>query len=140
MTPQQIRLVRSTFARLEGNPDRLGHLFYAQLFALDPTLLKLFAHADMDAQQKKLMSMLGLAVHSLETIGGLVPVLRELGARHVGYGVTPRHYDLVGASLLWTLEQLLDEAFTREVKLAWIAAYTLLSTTMIEGANRKAAA
>ena len=44
--------------------------------------------------------------------------VRQLGERHAGYGVERRHYELVGTSLIWTLEKCLGEAFTPEVKVA----------------------
>jgi nitric oxide dioxygenase len=53
--------------------------------------------------------------------------------------VTPDHYDTVGSALLWTLEKGLGEQFTDDVREAWTAAYTLLSSTMIDAAERKAA-
>lgn len=56
--------------------------------------------------------------------------VQQLGRNHVGYGVVPEHYDTVGAALVWTLEQGLGEAFTPEVKEAWIAVYTLLASVM----------
>jgi nitric oxide dioxygenase len=36
----------------------------------------------------------------------------------------------VGAALLWTLQQGLQERFTPEVQAAWSSAYTLLADTM----------
>ena len=51
-----------------------------------------------------------------------------------GYGVRPEHYDTVAAALIWTLEKGLGEAFTPEVKDAWVAVYTLLAQTMKDAA------
>ncbi len=59
--------------------------------------------------------------------------------RHVGYGVETRHYDAVGAALLWTLEQGLGDDFDDDTKQAWTTAYGMLATTMIEAGPRKAA-
>ena len=74
--------------------------------------------------------MIGVAVASLDRIDEIVPVVRMLGRRHVGYGVEPRHYDTVGAALLWTLKHGLGTAFTPEVREAWTAAYGTLASTM----------
>jgi len=59
---------------------------------------------------------------------------KELGRQHVNYGVQEEHYDTVGAALLWTLEQGLQEEFTTEVKEAWTTVYGLLAQTMKEAA------
>ena len=58
-----------------------------------------------------------------------------MGERHVSYGVKAEHYDIVGATLLWTLEQGLGDNFTDEVKEAWTIAYGLIAGTMIDAAN-----
>jgi hemoglobin-like flavoprotein len=65
--------------------------------------------------------------------------VRDLGRRHAEYGVQTKDYNTVGAALLWTLEQGLTQQFTPEVKEAWTAAYTILATTMQQGAAVAAA-
>jgi hemoglobin-like flavoprotein len=67
-------------------------------------------------------------------------VVRQLGARHVGYGVRDEHYATVGTALLWTLEKGLAEEFTPEVRDAWAAAYGLLADVMQMGAADAAGA
>ena len=54
----------------------------------------------------------GFAVGALGDTDKLVPAVRALGARHVGYGVRDEHYDTVGSALLWTLDKGLGAAFT----------------------------
>ena len=60
--------------------------------------------------------------------------LGDVYKRQVGYGVKDRDYNVVGAALLWTLEQGLGDAFTDEVRNAWGAVYELLASVMKEGA------
>jgi hemoglobin-like flavoprotein len=86
------------------------------------------------------MQMIGLAVDSLDRLDALAPTLASLGRRHAGYGVQDRHYDTVGAALLWTLEQGLGADFTPEVRQAWAGAYALLARTMQAGAAAPVAA
>ncbi len=62
-----------------------------------------------------------------------------MGARHVDYGVQNEDYDKVADAFLWTLQQGLGEAFTPEVKEAWVITYTTVASVMIEGANAVAA-
>ncbi|MCA9969198.1 MAG: hypothetical protein KC425_03230 [Anaerolineales bacterium] len=76
------------------------------------------------------MTTLSFAVAGLHKPDRIVPAVRQLGSRHVGYGVQPHHYQTVGAALLWTLAQGLGSQFTPEVEAAWTAAYTLLADTM----------
>lgn len=127
MTPTQKQLVQKTFGMVA--PQAAAALFYARLFQLDPSLKALFK-GDMTAQGRKLMAMIATAVNGLDRPDQLLPAVRNLGVRHVGYGVTDEHYDTVGAALLWTLERGLGAEFTSEVKEAWTVVYTLLATTM----------
>ena len=53
-----------------------------------------------------------------------------MGGNTGGYGVEDKHYETVGAALLWTLEKGLGNGFTPEVKDAWTSAYGALATTM----------
>jgi hemoglobin-like flavoprotein len=74
-------------------------------------------------------------VRGLDDLDALVPVVRDLGARHHGYGVRDEHYDTVATALLWTLEQGLGEAFTPETREAWVEVYGILAATMKSGAR-----
>ena len=136
MTPEQISLVQKSFDMVPA--ETAADLFYARLFELDPSLRPLFK-GDMKAQGAKLMGMIAVAVQGLSNLDRIVPAVQDLGIRHAGYGVTPDHYDTVGSALLWTLEKGLGEQFTDDVQEAWTAAYILLSSTMLDAAERKAA-
>ena len=133
MTPKQISLVKHSWAQVVPISDQAAALFYGRLFELDPSLSSLFS-GDMVAQGKKLMSMLNTAVSTLDVMANLTPALQALGKRHVGYGVKAADYDTVGAALLWTLEQGLQEGYTEEVAEAWTQAYATLAGVMVEAA------
>ena len=134
VTNSQKVLVQESFAAVAPIADDAAALFYRRLFELDPSLERMF-RGDMTEQRRKLMQMLTAAVKGLDRLDQLVPVVEDLGRRHVGYGVADEHYDTVGAALLWTLEKGLGSAFTPEVKDAWIAVYGLLAGTMKNAAK-----
>ena len=115
MTPKQIGLMQTTWKQVIPIADTAADLFYSRLFELDPRLKPLFI-GDMKEQGEKLMKMITVAVNGLDTLDEIVPTVRDLGKRHVGYKVEASHYDTVGEALLWTLEQGLGEGFTPEVK------------------------
>jgi hemoglobin-like flavoprotein len=129
MTPEDKKLVQASFAKVVPIADQAAALFYQNLFSMDPSLKPLFK-GDMAEQGKKLMTMIATAVNGLDHLDTIVPAVQDLGRRHVDYGVTPGHYDTVGAALIQTLAQGLGPAFTPEVKNAWIAVYGVLATTM----------
>jgi len=133
ITTKQKELVQSTFGMVAPIADKAADIFYTKLFELDPALKPLFK-GDIAEQGNKLMTMLAAAVKGLDDLGALVPVVQDLGKRHVGYGVEDAHYDTVGAALLFTLETGLGEAWNDEVKDAWVVVYTVLATTMKDAA------
>ena len=134
MTPKQIQLCKSSWAKVEPIADDAAALFYNNLFEADPSLQSLFK-GDMKAQGKKLMEMITSAVNMLDRLDELVPVVQALGKRHVAYGVEDSQYDTVGGALIKTLGMGLGDDFTDEVKQAWGTAYGVLATTMIEASH-----
>jgi methyl-accepting chemotaxis protein len=133
MQASTIPLVRDTWQQAAALGPQVGALFYANLFAADPALQALFK-GDMAQQGARLVQMIGTAVDRLDDPDTLLPVLRQLGQRHAGYGVLPAHYQTVGAALLQTLQQGLGSGFTPPVQAAWTEVYGVLSTVMLAGA------
>lgn len=58
----------------------------------------------------------------------LTEINRDLGKRHVRYGVTPAMYEFMGEALLYTLRKMLGDGFTPAVKEAWEIIYGELAT------------
>ena len=139
MTPKIQSLVRDSFAKVLPIAPQAAAIFYDRLFVLDPSLKRLFK-GDMTEQGRMLMAMIGVVVAKLGNLETIMPALQDLGRRHASYGVQPRHYQTVGAALLWTLEQGLGDAFTPPVKAAWTEAYSVLCSIMQEGADGAMAA
>lgn len=139
MTPDQIEQVKISFATVALIKDQAATLFYRRLFELDPSLRPMFPD-DLAEQKKKLMAAIAMTVGSLDKFDDILPMIRALGQRHGGYGVTPGHYATVGAALLWTLQQCLVAGWTPKLAAAWSEAYKLMAGTMIaaaEGAQRR---
>ena len=135
ITATQISLVKETWTKVVPIADAAANLFYSRLFEINPQLAPMFAGADMPQQRKKLVKAINLVVISLEQFETLVPMISEMGQRHVSYGVEDAHYDQVGAALLWTLQTGLEDGWSDEAEQAWAMAYQLLANTMITGAN-----
>jgi len=133
MTPEEIKMVQDSFAKVIPIKEQAVELFYGRLFETTPEVRPLFK-GDMKEQGAKLMATLAVVVKGLNNIESLLPVAGDLAKRHVGYGVAPEHYPPVGAALIWTLGQGLGDDCTPEVEAAWAGAYGLLSGAMISAA------
>jgi hemoglobin-like flavoprotein len=133
MTPDQVRLVQESFAKLVPIADQAASMFYERLFEIAPQVRAMFP-PDMAEQQRKLMATLTIVVGGLSNLESILPAASSLATRHVAYGARPEHYPVVGAALLWTLEQGLGKEWNEEVADAWTAAYAMLSDFMIKQA------
>ena len=139
VTSNQKALVQDSFARVVPIAEDVAALFYRRLFELDPSLRSLFSE-DLVPQGRKLAQMLTAAVKGLDRLEQLVPVVQDLGRRHLAYGVTDADYQTVGAALIWTLQKSLGRAFTPEMADAWATVYSVLATTMKDAMRAEAAA
>lgn len=138
MLEREIELVRDSYARLE-EPLAFGRRFYAHLFAARPDVRRLFP-ADLDAQVRKLVDMLGAIVNALDEPARLHDQFATLGRRHAGYGVDEEDYDDVGAALLKALRESFGGAFTGELEAAWGEVYGELAEAMIAAQGERAGA
>jgi hemoglobin-like flavoprotein len=79
--------------------------------------------------------MLATAVANLHQVEKILSAVQALGRRHADYGVTAKHYEVVGEALLWTLHQGLGSEFTPAVKKAWTETYLTVSGVMQQAAD-----
>jgi hemoglobin-like flavoprotein len=140
MTPDQVKAIQDSFAKVVPISQQVAALFYGRLFEIAPAVKPLF-HGDMAEQGRKLMATLAFVVNGLGNLETVLPAASALAKRHVDYGVKAADYAPVGVALLWTLERGLGAQWTPELAEAWGAAYGLLSEFMIgEAYGRSVAA
>ena len=99
MTPEQIKLVQTSFESVKPIAPQAAALFYDRLFEIAPDVRALFP-ADLTDQKQKLMSMIAVAVDNLHQVEQIVPAVQDLGRRHATYGVRAAHYQSVGEALI----------------------------------------
>lgn len=133
LTPDQIHLLRKSFALVERHAQIAALSFYQKLFERAPHLRPLF-RTGIEEQSAKLVEMLALAVNMTDRPGALETELRELGARHLEYGTRDEHYDLVAEALLAMLSDVLGPAFTPATRSAWVSFYVYMAEAMKKGA------
>jgi len=129
MTSNQKNIIKSTFKDIKANELHISHSFYNYLFEIAPDIKILFK-GPIEEQGKKLMAILSIAVENIDDLMPLIPGIKELGIRHMDYGVKAEHYPIVGKALLWTFENELKEKFTAAAEEAWAELYDIVATTM----------
>jgi hemoglobin-like flavoprotein len=133
MTEREKQIVSESFPLIRDMAIPVSLLFYGRLFDVAPSLRQLFK-IDMREQSKKLAAMLEAIVESVDDWEKIVPVLRQLGARHVAYGVKEQHYDTLCSALVWAFGQALQPGFDTEVRAAWTAVIRAVNEQMKIGA------
>lgn len=132
--PKPATELERTWALAAADSDAAMDLFYKNLFERAPEVRPLFSHASMPVQKRKLASAISLVVKSPTLPENVTQALRELGRKHVAYGVEDSHYDAVGSALIETLATALGHEFTPKARAAWAGAYTAVADHMKTGA------
>jgi hemoglobin-like flavoprotein len=86
-----------------------------------------------------LLGALVLLRKSLRDLDAIVPTLRDMGARHVGYGAEPAHYPVVGEVLIASMAEIAGDAWRPAYSRAWADAYGVVARAMLDGAAAAAA-
>ena len=139
MDARKVALVQDSFEKVVPMGVQVAELFYAELFAIDPSLRSMFP-ADLMSQQKKLLSALSMIVRALDTPEKILVSAEKLAVKHLEYNVRPEHYTYVGNALLRTLKKGLGDKFTPELCDAWTEAFRMLARVMKEAAYGRAPA
>ena len=126
--------LETSFDLVAPKGDELMEIFYANLFAVAPSVQPLFAGTDMARQRAMLLSALVLLRRSLRGIDAAVPTLKRLGARHVAYGVRAEHYPVVGNVLIGAMAQVAGPDWEPHFTQAWTEAFGVVAEVMLEGA------
>lgn len=147
MTPAQLRLLQTSFAKIDPMADQFGTLFYTRLFTIAPEVRPMF-RTDIKAQQSKFMKIIAEVVqlHLRSTVAlpvtaqacdsAVIPGAFWCGKLHVAYGVRMEDFATMRLALLWAVERTLGEECTEEIKDAWGAAYDIVVGAMKDGMLR----
>jgi len=124
------KLLRDSFAVVAPYGLEVTEYFYAHLFATggDP-VVSMFPPL-MGPQRDRLLKALVRIVTDVDDLDKLGAYLAGLGRDHRKFSVQPEHFDLVGASLLATLQHFAGDAWTPEVAGTWAGAYALVAQVM----------
>lgn len=133
MNQQQIELLRDSFLHILFAPEQAATVFYDRLFALAPETRDLFRD-DMAEQGRLLIGALAKIITGLSRPVEMLPELRALAIRHVGYGVEEWHYAVVGSALLHMVA-VQAGGIDPATETAWGDAYAIVAETMIDASR-----
>jgi len=141
MLPAEHRaIVTATVPILEQGGEALTRHFYQTLFNDFPQVKPFFnqAHQHSGEQQRALANGILMYAKNIERLEALGPLVNTIVTKHVALQIMPKHYPMVGASLLKAIREVLGaETATDAVLEAWGAAYGQLADILV-GAEAKA--
>ena len=127
------QLIRASFEVVADRSDALLARFYERLFDGRPQVRAMFPE-DLGEQRRHLAAAVGLVVKHADNLDALAGALRDMGARHVGYGAQVAHYKVVRDVLVATLAEFAGEAWTPDIASAWKEALDEVTAWMLYGA------
>lgn len=129
-TAQEADLLKQSLAAVSADPERAADLFYANLFHSTPNVRDLFV-SDMTRQGNKLLATLTSVILQIDNWSSIEAQIKELGLRHVAYGVLPEHYAPTGQALRAMLADILGTEYSSDHDAAWAKAYDAMAHAMI---------
>src|SRR5262245_17097565 len=130
MTPEQLELVRRSYASLGPHAPAMALDFYERLFSIDPSTEALFTRPP-SIMAEKFAAELDAIVEAIVSFDVFAPRVRDLAARHAAYGVQTRHFRAVGEALVGALAGRLGPEWNPALEAAWRRAYNLVAEIMM---------
>ncbi|GAB49347.1 globin domain-containing protein [Mobilicoccus pelagius] len=135
LSAQSAEIVKATAGVVAENAVAITSRFYPEMFAAHPELLDVFNRADQalgDQPQALAASVVAYAVHLVDPgAPSFEPVLERIAHKHVSLGITAPQYTIVGHHLMQAIGEVLGDAVTPEVAMAWDEVYWLFALQLV---------
>lgn len=129
---QTIATVKASIPALLATGPHLTAHFYDRMFAHNPELKEIFNMSNQrnGNQREALFNAICAYASNIENLAVLLPAVEKIAQKHTSFAVKPEQYQIVGAHLLATLDELLSPG--QEVLDAWGKAYGVLAGVFIQ--------
>ncbi|MEG4249034.1 AAA family ATPase [Microcoleus sp. Pol10D4] len=128
-----IELLERTLALIKPKSDEFVSNFYEILFDSSSQIKNLFMNTKMAQQKEKLWQSLEIIIENLRKPKLINVFAKGLGATHAKYGVSVEHFPVVANALIQSLKAQMGLEWTPETEKAWVEAYTIIQSAMIDG-------
>lgn len=128
-----IQIVKSTEPLLKEKGEELATHFYHLLFEKHPDIKKMFNEENQQSgrQPRALASEIIAYAHYIDNLKALSGAMDRMARRHTSVHVQPEHYPIIGETLLDSMDVVLKDHMTPEIREAWKKAYMTLAKHMI---------
>ena len=124
---------------LDAKKTAVGVFLFREIFSLAPEALALFSFKDVEdvyespmlkAHGKAVVGAVDAAVHLLDDVSKLVPILEELGQFHNKKNIVGAHYDVVGQAVVNVIGSALNGLSEAQTN-AWVKVYSTIKSVML---------
>ena len=124
-------VVRATAPAVAAHAEEITALFYPNMFAAHPELLRIFNQGNQATGEQSRALAASVVAYAVQLIDPEAPsfqhVMRRIAHKHVSLGIRPEQYTIVGHYLLGAVAEVLGDAVTPEVADAWGEVYWLFA-------------
>eukprot|EP01084_Bolivina_argentea_P267925 454950_1 len=131
LTDEVVQITQATWREVMTVIDAAVGSFYRDLLKSKPEIRNLFSRSNMQSQANKLLRAIGSTIALLDNQETLVPILEELGRRHVYYNVRPKYFKHLKKAWFNMLKQALALKWTAETERSWNIAWKFITSIMI---------
>lgn len=138
LSAETIAIVKSTGPAMHQYGEAITRHMYGKLLR-DPAIRAIFdpTHQRNGTQAKALAGAVAAYADNIDNLGALGPAVERIAERHVSLLVQPHHYDIVGSTLLSSVQDVLGEAATPAVLGAWTEAWGFLRDLFVRVEQEK---
>jgi nitric oxide dioxygenase len=133
LSPQTIALVKATVPALEVHGFAISRRMYDRLFQ-DKAIRDLFNqshHGETGSQPKALARAVLAFAQNIDDLAVLGAAVERIAQKHVGLNILAEHYPSVAEALLGAVKDVLGDAATPEIIVAWGEAYWFLADVLM---------
>lgn len=133
MNQETMQIIKSTVPVLREHGVAITTRFYQRMFENNAEVAPMFDMArQRNGEQPKALAMAVMgAAENIENLSAIMPLVQNIGARHVACGVKPEHYPIVGSNLLAAIKEVLGDVATDDIMKAWEEALGILAEIFI---------
>jgi nitric oxide dioxygenase len=133
LSDKTIEIVKSTVPALEAGGTAITDRMYQLMFrhAEVRALFNQSHHGETGSQSKALTAAVIAYARNIDNLGVLASRIERIAQKHCGLNILPEHYHFVAESLLGAIKDVLGEAATEEVLVAWGEAYWFLADVLM---------
>ncbi|HYF03028.1 MAG TPA: globin domain-containing protein [Patescibacteria group bacterium] len=122
MTMEQLYLVQSSFKQVEAFSTIIATLFYNRLYDIAPHLRERLS-CEARHQGALFVEFISSIIDNFEDREKIESLARDLRLKHHTFASCLKGIPAIENAFFWTLEEVIAEDFTPEVRSAWVMFY-----------------